>query len=50
MDSFFKGFKKQLDLSKMDEKDSIATEIRQKITKIQSEIFECTFGNELLEM
>ena len=42
MASFFKGFKEQLNLGKMDGKDSISTEFRQKFTKIQSEIFECT--------
>ena len=40
--SFFKGFKEQLDLSKMDGKDSIATEFRHKFTKTQSDIFKCT--------
>ena len=42
MEPFFKGFEKQVDLGKMDGKDSIATEFRQKFTKIQSEIYDCT--------
>ena len=47
MDSFFKVFKERLDLGKMDRKDSIATEIREKINKIQGKIFECTSWNDL---